>query len=58
MLGVLREEREGKDPDFEAKAFHGSLLEQGAIALPMTIRRAFGQAQWQGVQARLGLERP
>ncbi len=58
MLGVLREEREGKDPDFEAKVFHGSLLEQGAIALPMTIRRAFGQAQWQGVQARLGLERP
>lgn len=58
MLEILRKEREEIDAGFEAKVFHGNLLRLGTIALPMAIRRAFGQEQWESIQDRLGLERP
>jgi hypothetical protein len=35
------------------KSFHDKLLSAGAIALPLAIGRAFGDAQWAAVRSEL-----
>ena len=45
LIKAVREHQQQK-PGFELKAFHDALLEQGSIALPLVIRRAFGEDAW------------
>jgi uncharacterized protein (DUF885 family) len=45
LIKAVREHLQQK-PGFELKAFHDALLQQGSIALPLVIRRAFGEDAW------------
>lgn len=45
LIKAVREHQQQK-PGFELKAFHDALLKQGSIALPLVIRRAFGEDAW------------
>jgi uncharacterized protein (DUF885 family) len=45
LIKAVREHQQ-KNEDFELKAFHDALLQQGSIALPLVIRRAFGEDAW------------
>jgi len=45
LIKAVREHQQQK-PGFELKAFHDALLQQGSIALPLVIRRAFGEDAW------------
>ena len=45
LIKAVREHQQQKQ-GFELKAFHDALLEQGSIALPLVIRRAFGEDAW------------
>ena len=45
LIKAVREHQQRKE-GFELKAFHDALLQQGSIALPLVIRRAFGEDAW------------
>jgi uncharacterized protein (DUF885 family) len=45
LIKAVREHQQ-KNEDFELKTFHDALLQQGSIALPLVIRRAFGEDAW------------
>jgi uncharacterized protein (DUF885 family) len=45
LIKAVREYQQQQD-GFELKAFHDALLKQGSIALPLVIRRAFGEDAW------------
>jgi uncharacterized protein (DUF885 family) len=45
LIKAVREHQQ-QQRDFELKAFHDALLKQGSIALPLVIRRAFGEDAW------------
>jgi len=45
LIKAVREHQQQKQ-GFELKAFHDALLQQGSIALPLVIRRAFGEEAW------------
>ena len=52
LIKAVREHQQGKD-DFSLKAFHDALLQQGSIALPLVIKRAFGEDAWRYARARV-----
>jgi len=45
LIKAAREHQQNKQ-GFELKTFHDALLEQGSIALPLVIKRAFGEDAW------------
>jgi uncharacterized protein (DUF885 family) len=45
LIKAVREYQQQQD-GFELKAFHDALLQQGSIALPLVIKRAFGEDAW------------
>ena len=45
LIKAVREHQQKQD-GFELKAFHDALLQQGSIALPLVIKRAFGEDAW------------
>jgi uncharacterized protein (DUF885 family) len=45
LIKAVREHQQQKQ-GFELKAFHDALLGQGSIALPLVIKRAFGEDAW------------
>ena len=45
LIKAVREHQQQQD-GFELKAFHDALLQQGSIALPLVIKRAFGEDAW------------
>jgi len=45
LIKAVREHQQ-QQPGFELKAFHDALLRQGSIALPLVIRKAFGEEVW------------
>ncbi len=45
LIKAVREHQQ-QQPGFELKAFHDDLLKQGSIALPLVIKRAFGEDAW------------
>lgn len=45
LIKAVREHQQNKQ-GFELKTFHDALLEQGSIALPLVIKRAFGEDAW------------
>jgi uncharacterized protein (DUF885 family) len=52
LIKAVREYQQQND-DFELKAFHDALLQQGSIALPLVIRRAFGEDAWNYARAKV-----
>ncbi len=52
LIKAVREHQQQKD-DFELKAFHDALLQQGSIALPLVIGRAFGEEAWNYARERV-----
>ena len=52
LIKAVREHQQ-QEAGFELKAFHDALLEQGSIALPLVIRRAFGEDAWSYARARV-----
>jgi uncharacterized protein (DUF885 family) len=52
LIKAVREHQQQK-PGFELKSFHDALLEQGSIALPLVIRRAFGEDAWNHARAKV-----
>ncbi len=50
LINALRERLQRRDPGFSLKSFHDRLLSHGSIALPLVIRHAFGDADWQAVR--------
>ncbi|MCP3871450.1 MAG: DUF885 domain-containing protein [Gammaproteobacteria bacterium] len=55
-IGILRADREEQDPHFTLKEFHRTLLDQGPIALPLLVRRCFGEEQWDRIGKQLCLQ--
>jgi len=53
LINALRARLRRSDPGFSLKSFHDRLLAQGSIALPLVIRRAFGEQAWQAVRAEV-----
>jgi uncharacterized protein (DUF885 family) len=51
VIGALRRRAVGET--MTLKSFHDELLSAGAIALPLAIGRAFGDAQWAVVRGEL-----
>jgi uncharacterized protein (DUF885 family) len=45
LIKAVREHQQQQD-GFELKAFHDALLQQGSIALPLVIKRVFGEDAW------------
>ena len=45
LIKAVREHQQ-QQPGFELKAFHDALLGQGSIALPLVIKKAFGEDAW------------
>lgn len=45
LIKAVREHQQ-QNQGFELKTFHDALLKQGSIALPLVIRRAFGEDAW------------
>ena len=45
LIKAVREYQQ-QQPGFELKAFHDALLSQGSIALPLVIKRVFGEDAW------------
>lgn len=45
LIKAVREHQQ-QNEDFNLKAFHDALLQQGSIALPLAIKRAFGEEAW------------
>ena len=45
LIKALREQQSQRD-DFDLKTFHDKLLSVGSCALPLVIRRAFGEDAW------------
>jgi uncharacterized protein (DUF885 family) len=45
LIKAVREHQQ-QQPGFELKAFHDALLGQGSIALPLVIKKAFGEEAW------------
>lgn len=45
LIRAVREHQQ-QQQGFELKAFHDALLGQGSIALPLVIKRAFGEEAW------------
>ncbi len=52
LIKAVREYQQQKD-DFNLKAFHDALLQQGSIALPLVIRRVFGEDASNYARARV-----
>ena len=52
LIKAVREYQQRKD-DFNLKAFHDALLQQGSIALPLVIRRMFGEDAWNYARAKV-----
>ena len=52
LIKAVREHQQQK-PGFVLKAFHDALLEQGSIALPLVIKRAFGEDAWSYARAKV-----
>jgi uncharacterized protein (DUF885 family) len=52
LIKAVREHQEQKD-NFSLKAFHDALLQQGSIALPLVIKRVFGEDAWHYARARV-----
>lgn len=52
LITAVREFEQRK-PGFTLKTFHDALLAQGSIALPLVIKRAFGEEAWRYARARL-----
>ena len=45
LIRAVREHQQ-QQPGFDLRAFHDALLGQGSIALPLVIKRAFGEDSW------------
>jgi uncharacterized protein (DUF885 family) len=45
LIKAVREHQQ-QQPGFELKAFHDALLGQGSIALPLVIKKAYGEEAW------------
>ena len=52
LIRAVRE-TQSKNDDFELKSFHDSLLSVGSCALPLVIKRAFGEAAWQDARKQV-----
>ncbi len=52
LIKAVREYQQQQD-GFELKSFHDALLEQGSIALPLVIKRAFGEEAWKYARSRV-----
>lgn len=52
LIKAVREHQQQKN-DFELKAFHDALLQHGSIALPLVIKRAFGEDAWSYARAKV-----
>jgi uncharacterized protein (DUF885 family) len=53
LINALRDRWSTHHPDGGLKEFHDRLLSVGAIALPLVIQRAFGDADWLAVRDRV-----
>lgn len=49
LINALRR-TQGEQPGFVLKEFHDRLLSVGSIALPLVVRRAFGEEAWQAAR--------
>lgn len=54
LIRAAREHQQQKE-NFNLKAFHDALLQQGSIALPLVIKRAFGEDAWRYARAKVFL---
>jgi uncharacterized protein (DUF885 family) len=52
LIKAVREYQQQKD-GFELKSFHDALLMQGSIALPLVIRKSFGEDAWDYARSRV-----
>jgi hypothetical protein len=53
MINALRARWRSTKPAAALREFHDRLLSGGSIALPLVIRRAFGEAHWNGVREQV-----
>jgi len=52
LIKAVREHQQ-QQPGFEMKTFHDALLGQGSIALPLVIKKAFGQEAWRYAREKI-----
>ena len=52
LIKAVREHQQ-QQHGLELKAFHDALLGQGSIALPLVIKKAFGEAAWRYARAKV-----
>lgn len=50
LINAVRDRLYVQDPAFSLKGFHDRLLSAGSIALPLVIKRIFGEHQWKSVK--------
>lgn len=53
MINTLRRRIETADEAFDLRAFHDRLLGAGSVALPLAIRRQFGDRDWEHVRSAI-----
>lgn len=53
MITALRDRARAADEQFDLRAFHDQLLGAGSIALPLVIRRQFGERDWAHVRGAI-----
>lgn len=53
LITALREYVMTEETGATLQSFHDRLLSVGSVALPLVVRRAFGETAWQAVQARV-----
>jgi uncharacterized protein (DUF885 family) len=51
LINALRDHVHAHEPDIALRTFHDRLLSSGAIALPLGIRRSFGDDAWTDIAA-------
>ncbi|MFQ5937916.1 MAG: DUF885 domain-containing protein, partial [Acidiferrobacterales bacterium] len=51
LINALRDRLRVQNRNFGLKAFHDRLLSAGSVALPLVIRRMFGDGAWQSVRS-------
>jgi uncharacterized protein (DUF885 family) len=52
LIKAVREHQQ-QQPGFELRVFHDALLGQGSIALPLVIKRAFGEDAWKYARGKV-----